>query len=271
MVLVSLYGYAIFSGTIWQRGALMILSGLLAVALWQKARDHLPYLLDPSASPPAHVSVSDGLIAALLFFVLQAVIALLAMQFATSHLLTTNMVWIAFCGAGAVTYAAMRLVYWRGHTVGVPRVWGSGLPRALVWGLAGGVAASLAGVAYIEIALALNLFPGLRHASLLANRETTLWLAGIAIVAAPIFEEFIFRGLIFGGLRRSFSPVPAALASAAIFAIVHPPASVIPVFLMGLAAAFAYERTSMLAAPMTVHAIYNAAVLGFELNVMQPS
>jgi membrane protease YdiL (CAAX protease family) len=271
MVLVSLYAYAIFSGTIWQRGALMILSGLLAVALWQKARDQLPYLLDPSASPPAHVSVSDGLIAALLFFVLQALLSLFEMQFARSHLLTTNMVWVAFCGAGAVTYAAMRLVYWRAHTVGVPRVWASGLPRALVWGFAGGTAAALAGFLYIEVALALDLFPGLRRASLLANRDATLWLAGIATVAAPIFEEFIFRGLIFGGLRRSLGFVPAAMASAAIFAIVHPPPSVIPVFLMGLAAAFAYERTGMLAAPMTVHAVYNAAVLGFQLNVMQPS
>ena len=271
MMLVSLYAYAILSGTIWHRGALLILSALLAIALWQKARDQLPYLLDPSASPPAHVSLSDGLIAALLFFVLQALLALLEMQLSAPHMLTTNMVWIAFCGAGAVTYAAMRLVYWRAHTVGVPRVWASGVPRALVWGLACGVAAALAGLLYIEIALALNLFPGLRRASLLPTRDATLWLAVIAIVAAPIFEEFIFRGLIFGGLRRSFGFMPAAVASAAIFAIVHPPPSVIPVFLMGLAAAFAYERTGMLAAPMAVHAIYNAAVLGFQLNVMQPS
>jgi ABC-2 type transport system permease protein len=271
MMLVSLYAYAILSGTIWQRGALLILSALLAIALWQKARDHLPYLLDPSASPPAHVSLSDGLIAALLFFVLQALFALFAMRLVTPHMLTTNMVWMAFCGAGAVTYGAMRLVYWRAHTAGVPRVWAPGLRRALVWGIVGGVAASIAGLLYIEIALALNLFPGLRRASLLPGRDATLWLAVIAIVAAPIFEEFIFRGLIFGGLRRSFGFFPAALASAAIFAIVHPPPSVIPVFLMGLAAAFAYERTGMLAAPMTVHALYNAAVLGFQLNVMQPS
>jgi hypothetical protein len=271
MMLVSLYAYAIFSGTIWQRGALLILSALLAVALWQKARDHLPYLLDPSASPPAYVSLADGLIAALLFFVLQALLALFAMQLASPHMLTTNLVWIAFCGAGAVTYGAMRLVYWRAHTAGVPRVWATGLPRALVWGIVGGIAASVAGLLYIEVALALNLFPGLRRASLLPNLDATLWLAAIAIVAAPIFEEFIFRGLVFGGLRRSFGFIPAALASAAIFAIVHPPPSVIPVFLMGLAAAFAYEQTRMLAAPMTVHALYNAAVLGFQLNVMQPS
>ena len=59
------------------------------------------------------------------------------------------------------------------------------------------------------------------------------------------------------------------LASAAIFAIVHPPMSVIPVFIMGVCAAVIYERTKVLAAPMTVHAVYNAAVLGFQWNVMQ--
>ena len=48
MMLVSLYAYAILSGTIWHRAALLILSALLAVALWQKARDQLPYLLDSS-------------------------------------------------------------------------------------------------------------------------------------------------------------------------------------------------------------------------------
>jgi membrane protease YdiL (CAAX protease family) len=90
-------------------------------------------------------------------------------------------------------------------------------------------------------------------------------------VAAPIFEEFIFRGLIFGGLRRSLGFGAAAVASAAIFAIVHPPASVIPVFGLGLCAAFVYERTRMLAGPMIVHAVYNAVVVGFQWNLMQHS
>jgi membrane protease YdiL (CAAX protease family) len=30
----------------------------------------------------------------------------------------------------------------------------------------------------------------------------------LAVIAAPVFEEFIFRGLIFGGLRRSFGVWP---------------------------------------------------------------
>jgi ABC-2 type transport system permease protein len=88
-------------------------------------------------------------------------------------------------------------------------------------------------------------------------------------LAAPLFEEFIFRGLIFGGLRRSLSPGAATLASAAIFAIVHPPLSIIPVFFLGVCAALVYERTKMLVAATLVHAFYNAVVIGFQWNVMQ--
>jgi ABC-2 type transport system permease protein len=132
-------------------------------------------------------------------------------------------------------------------------------------GVAGGVVASLAAMAYIEIAASMQLLP-LQRIDQMADRA---WLAAPAIAAAPVFEEFIFRGLVFGGLRRSFGPAAATLASAAIFAIVHPPMSVIPVFFMAVCAALIYERTRLLAAPMTVHAVYNAAVLGFQWNVMQ--
>ena len=81
-----------------------------------------------------------------------------------------------------------------------------------------------------------------------------LWMLPLALIAAPLFEEFIFRGLIFGGLRRSFGVWPAALASAAIFAIVHPAISIVPVFVLGVCAALVYERSRSLLAPMIVHA-----------------
>ena len=85
------------------------------------------------------------------------------------------------------------------------------------------------------------------------------------MIAAPIFEEFIFRGLIFGGLRRTVGLLPAVAASAAIFAVVHPPMSTLPVFALGVCTAIAYERTNVLLAPMLVHAIYNLCVLGYQL------
>ena len=86
----------------------------------------------------------------------------------------------------------------------------------------------------------------------------------LAVGAAPLCEEFIFRGLIFGGLRRSMGPRAAIVISAAIFAIIHPALSMLPVFALGMIAAVAYERSKVLLAPMLVHAIYNAAVLSWQ-------
>jgi membrane protease YdiL (CAAX protease family) len=91
-----------------------------------------------------------------------------------------------------------------------------------------------------------------------------LWTLPLALIAAPLFEEFIFRGLIFGGLRRSFGVWPATLASAALFAIVHPAISIIPVFILGACAALVYERSRSLLAPMIAHAVYNGCVIGAQ-------
>ena len=91
-----------------------------------------------------------------------------------------------------------------------------------------------------------------------------LWLLLLAVAAAPIFEEFIFRGLIFGGLRRTLGLAASVLASAAIFALVHPPLAVLPVFGLGVATALIYDRTRLLIGPIAAHAAYNAMVVGYQ-------
>jgi ABC-2 type transport system permease protein len=259
MLLASFYAYTIYANGISQRLALFVLTALLAGALWQKARDQLPYLLDPAASPPARVSLSDGLIAALMFFVLQSLV--LVFRLYGGRALTGFDVLLAFSIAGAVSYGTMRLAFWRLHSAGVPKIYGSGMQGALAFGLLGGAGA--AGLAFLYLAAARHT-PLLEqaHRIVLFGRHDEVLLAALAIFAAPLFEEFIFRGLIFGGLRRSLSFAPSMLASAAVFALVHPPASVIPVFGLGLVTAFAYERTKLLAAPMAAHAAYNALIVG---------
>jgi membrane protease YdiL (CAAX protease family) len=259
MLLASFYAYSIYANGIWQRLALLVLTALLAGALWQKARDQLPYLLDPAASPPASVSLSDGLIAALMFFVLQSLV--LVSRLYRGETLTGFDLLLAFSIAGAVTYGTMRLAFWRLHSAGVPRVFGGGMGSALALGITGGIGA--AGLAFLYLVAARHT-PLLEHANqiVLFGSHDKVLLAALAILAAPLFEEFIFRGLIFGGLRRSLSFAPSMLASAAVFALVHPPASVIPVFGLGLVTAIVYERTKLLAAPMAAHAVYNALIVG---------
>jgi ABC-2 type transport system permease protein len=256
MSLAGLYVYAIVTPNPAQRLIFMVLTLLLAFALWQKARDQLPYLLDPDASPRPRVSTSDGLIAAMLFFVVQAVAAAVIIGRGRA---TGSAVLIAFSIGGAVTYAIMRSVYARAKTEGVPRILGESVnPLA---GIVGGLAAGAAGLVYL---FALDALGILEQATRDAESYTRLglWVWPLAIVAAPIFEEFIFRGLIFGGLRRSFGVWPAALASAAVFAIMHPAISLVPVFIMGVCTALLYERTRSLFAPMLAHASYNACVIG---------
>ena len=261
-LLAALYAYAIFASSVWQRAGAMVLTALLGLALWQKARDHLPYLLDPSASPPARVSLSDGLVAAMMFFVVQGLVGMIFVLSGQKEP-TGRAVLIAFSVAGAVTFLLMRFVFWRLKSEGVPRTFGAGNGRALVLGAGGGAAAALAAFAYLLLAQHTSLLDGARE-SVLVSVQDQLWIAVLAVAAAPIFEEFIFRGLIFGGLRRTLGMTVSVLASAAIFALVHPPVAVIPVFGLGVAAALVYERTRLLIGPIAVHAVYNAAVVGVQ-------
>jgi membrane protease YdiL (CAAX protease family) len=258
MTLSALYVYAIITPQPAQRLIFMVLSMLLAAALWQKARDQLGYLLDPDASPPPRVSTSDGLIAAMVFFVSQAVAAAVIIG---RGRVTGAAVLFAFSIGGAVTYALMRWVYAKAKTSGVPRML-DGDNKPLL-GVAAGLVAGAAGVLYLFGLDAMDLLQSAVRASG-SYASLGLWTLPLALIAAPLFEEFIFRGLIFGGLRRSFGVWPATLASAAVFAIVHPPVSIIPVFILGACAALVYERSRSLLAPMLVHAVYNACVIGAQ-------
>jgi hypothetical protein len=120
MLLASFYTYSVYAEAWSQKLVVMVLTGSLALALWQKARDELPYLLDPAASPGARVSTADGLIAATMFFVLQALIMVLLA--AGGRTIGTGSVVVAFGIAGAVVYALARLLYWRNKTAGVPAI-----------------------------------------------------------------------------------------------------------------------------------------------------
>jgi membrane protease YdiL (CAAX protease family) len=262
MLLASLYAYGIYARAWWQSLVVLMLTAGLAQAFWQKARDALPYLLDPAAAPPARVSTADGMIAVMLFFVLQAVGALFMVH--VLHMDTGATLLLAFALAGAVVYLLARLIYWRANTAGVPALRGGGTMATLGLGVGTGMVAALFGVGYLAILRLTHSLPSGLVASA-GPQLSAAWFLPLAVIAAPLCEEFIFRGLLFGGLRRSMDFLPAAALSAGLFAIVHPPVSIVPVFLLGMCTAFAYERGKGLLAPMLVHAVYNAAVLGCQM------
>jgi membrane protease YdiL (CAAX protease family) len=82
------------------------------------------------------------------------------------------------------------------------------------------------------------------------------------VILAPLFEELVFRGLLFAILRRKFRFFPAALISASIFGLAHGYGVVglISVCWSGVLWAWIYEKTGSLAPGILAHAINNFLV-----------
>ena len=84
-------------------------------------------------------------------------------------------------------------------------------------------------------------------------------LMGVAaVVVAPLVEETVFRGFIYGVLKRYTDGWFAAVCSASLFAIVHMHVgSLVPLFVLAIGLCAAYERTGSLLVPMWMHALFN--------------
>lgn len=83
----------------------------------------------------------------------------------------------------------------------------------------------------------------------------------VAIVA-PVIEELIFRGLIFHGFRRIYSPTKAIFMSALLFALFHlNPWQFPATFLLGLLLGWIMYRTSNILLAIIGHSINNFLVL----------
>jgi len=137
---------------------------------------------------------------------------------------------------------------------------------------------ALAGIAFVPVMLAISVVQERAYDAAgwkLEGQEivrqatggddaTLLSLAFFAVVTAPVYEEWVFRGWLLGGLRRFMGPLNATMISAAAFSLYHLEPDAFPVtFALGLVAGFLRERTGGLHAPIALHACYNAVqVLG---------
>ena len=99
----------------------------------------------------------------------------------------------------------------------------------------------------------------------------------LASVTAPIVEEIMFRGCLYGHLRgtvaprvRGLSMLVSAVASSVVFAIIHPQGVLFVPALGGLAVGFCIyrEMRGSLIAPMVAHGINNAVTLAIGLALM---
>ncbi len=85
------------------------------------------------------------------------------------------------------------------------------------------------------------------------------WTVVTVVVMAPLFEEFIFRGILLESLRIRYGVFVAWILSSVIFGLVHlHPTIAVNAAVMGLVLGFIYIATRSLWASIALHAANNA-------------
>ena len=99
-----------------------------------------------------------------------------------------------------------------------------------------------------------------------------LWVIS-ALVLAPPIEELLFRGVLYGGYRKSFGAVIAGLLTTMIFCVLHLQELiyVLPaafgIIGVALAALWFRLRFAAIGPAIAVHFAYNAVVVCFAIGV----
>lgn len=84
----------------------------------------------------------------------------------------------------------------------------------------------------------------------------------VAVVAAPVFEELLFRGLAYPVLKEKFGAVAAMLMTSVVFAAIHfHEPSFVPLVGLAVALTLAYEVTGNLAVSIVMHSLFNGTTI----------
>jgi len=101
-----------------------------------------------------------------------------------------------------------------------------------------------------------------------AGRDASMpWIILVlSVVAAPIAEESLFRGMLYPAIRKALGPrsgvLVGAVVTSALFALIHwHAASFLPLFTLAMVFALVFERTDSLATVIGAHALWNAATM----------
>ncbi len=91
----------------------------------------------------------------------------------------------------------------------------------------------------------------------------------VACIIAPLFEEVLFRGIIFRALLDSYKPWVAFVVSSGLFAILHPLPLWPAIFAVGLGLSLIYYRTGNILINIWAHALWNGTALVLTLLGIQ--
>jgi len=86
-----------------------------------------------------------------------------------------------------------------------------------------------------------------------------------AVIAGPIIEEALYRGILYPPYRARYGPITAVALGAVLFSLGHFEVTLDSIF-VGLCWGALYERTETLVAPIAAHSTYNLLWVLSELR-----
>ncbi len=94
------------------------------------------------------------------------------------------------------------------------------------------------------------------------SASDTAWTVVLAVVVAPLTEELVFRGYLYGVTKKYGGRVAAMFTSALLFAAVHHNLPAMPALvILAIGFTLAYEITGSLWTPIVMHMLFNLAPL----------
>ncbi len=140
------------------------------------------------------------------------------------------------------------------------------LASGLGWGVLAWIGSTVVLALVVWVLTSLGEAPGADAAERAIAQVDPILVVLAVVVLAPIAEELFFRGIVFNAWLREGGRRWAYVGSAALFAAIHLSfVSVVPIFLLGLALAWVYERTRNLLAPIAMHATVNGISVAIAL------
>lgn len=130
----------------------------------------------------------------------------------------------------------------------------------IVMGVLGQYASNLiATLTGVLIPSAMDSYEDLAQNFDLSIASPVLMILAVCIVG-PIAEELVFRGMIFGKLRRAFSFWPAAIISGIMFGVFHMNIMQgVYASVLGVLLAYVYEKTQTIFGSIFFHIVFNAS------------
>lgn len=265
--------------TAWELALLLALSGLSLLGAWALDRNRLPGVKLPKERSPREPPLwgAREVVLVLIFWIAAKVFFGVAFSIvADSGPLIEA---LQFCGieiaaAAATLWAVSAVVRGTGQlpeVLGFRSPSGREIAAAIVLWAVLFFPFRLVHLAWLEVLMTLGAEPEaqplVESFRQVVSRGAWAAAVGYALpgaIVAPVVEETLFRGLLYGTLRRSVSPVGAAVVTSALFGAVHLSLSAsVTIFALSLVLCYLYERTGSLYPAVAFHAVFNTATYVF--------